>query len=283
MSYSVATFIKYLSLYSYLLLILSGCAATESKKLAMRQALVIGNSNYQVSPLENPKNDAQDMAASLEALGFDVTLLLDLDKHNLENKVEHFFKTRVTEQTQLFFYYAGHAIQQHDKNFLIPVNNQILPTTTFDSVSYNLEVLMSHLRKQNPDLSILVMDACRNNPYEGTNILPSSRSLANEFRGLKRSKGLAEVKAPANTLIAFATSPGNVAADGEGRNGTYTKYLLKNMTTPRVSVDRIFSQVRAQVINETQGKQIPWEHSSLYKYDFFLVKPETAPKIRATW
>lgn len=266
-----------------LVLLLIGCNSTTKKELNVRQALVIGNSNYQIAPLTNPKNDVEDMSFTLTKLGFDVTRLEDLKLSELKNEIDTFFRTRTNQNTQLFFYYAGHAIQQNDKNYLITVNNDIEQSTSLDNISISFDYVIDKVKMNNVDLSIMVLDACRNNPYSSAEFSSNGRALPESFRGLKRSQGLAQVFAPANTLIAFSTSPGNVAYDGSGRNGTYTKYLLEAMETPRVSIDRIFSQVRTYVINETQGKQIPWEHSSLYKYDFYLVQPDKKPKIKASW
>lgn len=265
------------------LLLLIGCNATQKQELNIRQALVIGNSSYQIAPLTNPVNDVEDMSVALSKLGFEVTRLENMELTQLRAQIDNFFKTRTTKNTQLFFYYAGHAIQQNDKNYLITIDNSIKSDTSLENISISLDYVIEQVKQNNIDLSIMVLDACRNNPYTSTELSSDGRALPQSFRGLKRNQGLAQVFAPANTLIAFSTSPGNVAYDGTGRNGTYTKYLLEAMATPRVSIDRIFNQIRANVINETEGKQVPWEHSSLYKYDFYLVQPDKKPKIKASW
>ena len=231
-----------------------------------RWGLVIGNSAYQadIGPLQNPVNDATDMAATLEALGFKVKLLLDATRPQMEAAVTAFSRQLRPGDIGLF-YFAGHGAQIEGTNYLIPIgaNVERAATTKVDAVS--AEQVLSSMTTAGSALNILILDACRNNPF-----------LARW--PVKVPPGLAPMQAARGSFIAYATSPGAVATDGTGRNGTYTKHLLRYLTTPDLPVEQMFKRVRVAVEGETGGAQTPWELSSLQGDFSFRPADSNSPK-----
>jgi formylglycine-generating enzyme required for sulfatase activity len=226
-----------------------------------RVALVIGNGAYKAAPLKNPVNDAKDIAAVLKQSGFKVTLKINVTKREMESSVRKFGKTLRNGGTGLF-YYAGHGMQLMGRNYLIPINALIESESDVEYESLDAGRVLGKMKDAGNDLNIVILDACRNNPF------------ARSFRS--STPGLARMDAPKGSLIAYATAPGSIAADGEGRNGVYTKYLLENMRKPGLTVERILKNVRFAVVKDTNSKQIPWEASSLMG-DFYF-NPEQGKK-----
>lgn len=221
-------------------------------------ALVIGNADYRTSPLKNPVNDAFDMAQTLRTLGFEVIHKEDADQRAIENAISEFGRQLRKQGGVGLFYFAGHGIQVNGRNYLIPIDAEIETESDVRFEAVDAGRVLGKMEDAGNDLNIVILDACRDNPF------------ARSFR--TSSKGLARMDAPKGSLIAYATAPGSVAADGEGRNGIYTKYLLKHMTTPGLKVEEVLKQVRVDVINETKEKQIPWESSSLTGEFYFALK-----------
>ncbi len=218
-----------------------------------RYALVIGNSNYKNIPqLSNPDNDAFDMKNSLEQLGFEVRYLLNARSRRVMVEAVRIFgdELRRSKNTVGLFFYAGHAMQIHGINYLIPVEAEIKGEVDVEYEALNVNYLLQTMDVAKNDMNIIIMDSCRNNPY--------SRG----FRGVN-DRGLAPMDSPTGSIIVFATAPGKTAADGIGRNGTFTKHLLKNIKVPDLSIEQMLKQVRIGVIDETHGTQTPWETSSL--------------------
>jgi hypothetical protein len=233
-----------------------GDAVNETK-----HALVIGNSHYDSVPLRNPVNDASDMASTLKRVGFDVDLKLDVDQVGMEDAIRS-FGDRLTEGGIGLFYYAGHGVQVDGENYLVPIGARIVEKKDIRYKAVHLGQVLDEFAEAKNRLNILVIDACRDNPFRG-------------FRGGDR--GLAETKAPTGTLVAYATSPGSVAADGSGRNGVYTSHLLETLQRPGLSIEQVFKQVRIGVVDETSGAQTPWESSSLTGDFFFVPGAPQAP------
>jgi hypothetical protein len=220
-----------------------------------RFALVIGNSDYEVAPLKNPLNDAQDMAQTLSGLGFEVIYKQNVGRDDMKRVIRSFGEKIRGGGTGLF-YYAGHGLQVKGLNYLVPVDAKLSSEGEVDYECIEVGFVLAQMEDARNDMNIIILDACRNNPF--------SRS----FRSM--SRGLAPVNAPRGTLIAYATGPGLVASDGDGRNGIYTQELLKNIRVPGLGVEEVFKRVRISVLNLTQSKQIPWESSSLTR-DFYFV------------
>jgi hypothetical protein len=227
-----------------------------------RIALIIGNSNYESAPLKNPRNDAQDMARSLKTVGFDVILELDADEKTMVSAIRDFGRKLRDKRGAGLFYFAGHGMQVAGENYLLPIGADILEEDeiAFESISVNR--VLEKIDRAGNRVNIIILDACRNNPFERS------------FRSATR--GLAVMQSPSGTLIAFATEPGSVAMDGDGRNGVYTQELLKQMKTPGLDVGRMFRRVRSGVMGATGEKQVPWETSSLIG-DFYFVPGKEPP------
>ena len=214
---------------------------------ASRTALVIGNSSYKSDPLKNPANDANDIAAILKTLGFDVVLRTNADKRSMVNGINLFAK-KLSRSEIGIFYFAGHGIQIDNINYLIPVNSKVESESDVEFEGINAGRILGKMKEAGNRLNIVVLDACRNNPF------------ARSFRSLV--KGLAKMDAPPGSIIAYATSPGSLAEDGSGRNGVYTGRLLKNLKNPSLGVQEVFNQTGLDVMEQTSNKQVPWISST---------------------
>lgn len=254
-----------------------------------RLALVIGNGDYnqngwltddRASPavreqgfapdLPNAPTDASDVAKALVRMGFATTLAVDADYRQMLTTMFEFERTilEAKEDAIVVVYYAGHALQVGGGNYLVPVGAKF-PDVDFDRLTgqqaelmlsqYALPLQTSLLgRLKNPSrrgLNLVVLDACRENPFE-------KRSIGRDVTGRSRSRGLGEVRIDLRrTAIAFATKPGDVADDGGGRNSPYTTALKSLIEQPGLSVIELLNQVHERVEADTNGKQVPWMNS----------------------
>ncbi len=233
------------------LLLLSSYAWAEK-----RVALVIGNSAYQHAPqLANPQNDASDMASKLTGLGFVVVTGHDLDLTGMRRSIREFVGKVEGADVALFFY-AGHGLQVNGGNYMIPVDAQLRSNNDLDFEALPIELVLSAMER-NAKVNLVFLDACRDNPLAAT----LARSLGT--RSMLVGRGLAKLDTGVGSLIAFATQPGNVALDGAGRNSPFTTALLKHLGTPGQSITDDLIAVRRTVLQVTDGKQIPWDSSSL--------------------
>jgi len=234
-----------------------------------RVALIIGNSDYQhTSVLPNPRNDAQDLAAALRRLQFDVTIGLDLDKRGMERSIRE-FTSRLGQADVALFFYAGHAVQVGEQNHLMPIDARLASEVDADFETIPLRLVLQHMERDRENKTSLVfLDACRDNPL--------AKNLARGMgtRSASVGQGLAEVKGGVGTLIGFSTQPGNVARDGAGRNSPYAEALLRQMEGTEGDINAVLINVRNQVLQTTGGRQVPWEHSSLTRQFHFR---QTAP------
>jgi len=245
------------SLFSVCLL--SACTTTPTQVFhgdPMQQALVIGNTQYQRNSLTNPVNDATDMANALKKQGFTVYLKNDLTRRQMEKAIRKFKKRLfVHEKSVGLFYFSGHGAQVEGKSYLIPVNNDEIEFD--DDVQWkavSVDKVLDQMQGTNNGLNIIILDACRNNPY-----------LSRPTRG-DGNDGLASIAPPEGVIIGYATAPGRTVPDfieGE-RNGLYTKYLLEAIK-PKRRIDDVFMQVYDAVRRESNGKQIPWYKASMTK------------------
>lgn len=228
-----------------------------------RMALVIGNSNYTVGPLKNPVNDAALMAETLRDAGFKVTHQEDLRYRELQRSVVIFGRElqAAGKDTVGLVFYAGHAVQADGENYVIPVDADIRDALDLEIQALPIDTLMRSLETAGNRLNIVVLDACRNNPFQAM-----SRS---------GSRGLAKIDAAHGTLLAYSTAPGDVASDGDTRNSPYTRALARAIRTPDLPVEQVFKQVRIEVMERTGERQIPWESSSLTgDFTFFEGEPD---------
>jgi len=243
-------------------LVFSLPALATEKIQGPRFALIIGNASYtNFPPLKNPVYDAKSVDQALRALGFKTQLLIDADQVSMEKSIEKFGETLKKGGVGLF-YYAGHGIQYKSQNYLIPANAKLKSSQNLRYKTVNLAQVLDVMDSASNDINIVIIDACRNNP------LPSEKRSA--------TRGLARVESPKGTLIAYATSPGKTAEDGNGKNGTYTKYLLKALKLKDIPIEITFRRVREGVDKETRGTQTPWESSSIV--GDFVINPSSPSK-----
>jgi hypothetical protein len=224
-------------------------AATEQ-----RTALVIGNSAYSSGPLKNPVNDATDMDAALQRLGFKVNLKKNANLETMEGAIED-FGNQLKRGGVGLFYYAGHGVQINGTNYLLPIGAKINKEADVKYQAVDANKILDEMATANNGLNIVMLDACRDNPF--------ARSFRNAARGLAIVSS-----APSGTFISYSTSPGNVARDGEGRNSPYTEALLKYIQEPGVTISDVFIDVRTKLKKETG--QVPWELSSLEGKFYFV-------------
>jgi uncharacterized caspase-like protein len=222
-----------------------------------RTALVVGNAAYRTDPLRNAVNDATDIAKGLRQLGFEVMELHDADHQRMEEGVEQFTRQLGRGGVGLF-YYSGHGVQVSGLNYLVPVDAKINRESDIKYQSVQVDWVLDRMRDAGNELNVIVLDACRNNPY--------ARS------GRNAQPGLAMMQAVSGSLIGYATSPGTTAEDGPGRNGTYTKHLLHFMQVPSLNAEQMFKEVRVAVAQETGKKQIPWVSTSILGDFYFAGK-----------
>ena len=220
-----------------------------------RVALVIGNGAYKhAAALGNPVNDAADVARELEGAGFTV-----IRRDNASLREMHLalreFGDKLTKTTTGVFYFAGHGVQVRGRNYLLPVDADIAREDEVAFSAMDLGAVMEKLDSARNPVNIVILDACRDNPFGG--------------RIQMSAKGLAQVEAPPGTLIAFATAPGSVAADGNGRNGLYTTHLLAAMRVPGQPIEDTLKTVRAAVRKGSANLQVPWESTSLESHFSF--------------
>lgn len=215
----------------------------------IKKALCIGNANYPGDPLRNPANDATDLTQRLEALGFACKLCTDATFRGMDEALKEFASELSGSEVGLFFF-AGHGMQIYGENYLTAVDTDFDSEPDAKYSSLPLNKVIDVLEKGDNATSIIILDACRNNPYE------------RRWRG-GQYLGLAPVYAPKGTIIAFATSPGQVASDGAAKNGAFTSALLNHISNQDLTIEDLFKRVRNTLSAATAGKQTSWEHTSL--------------------
>ncbi|HEU0201392.1 MAG TPA: caspase family protein [Burkholderiaceae bacterium] len=226
-----------------------------------RVALVIGNSAYKSAPLKNPVNDANAVADKLRQLGFTVIQRENTSLRDLIEALREFSLRAVQSSVRLVFY-AGHGIQAKGRNYLVPVDIDLQSEDEIPTKSADIGELIDRLSGIKHGINIVILDACRVNPFSaGVIVGPDGRRI--RFRGVSKS-GLAPLDAPMGTLVAFSTAPNGIALDSPAaKNSLYVKHLLTHLSTPGMPIELLFKKVRIGVAEETQRVQVPWESSSL--------------------
>ena len=217
-----------------------------------RVALLIGNNAYPSSPLRNAANDSRDLAAALRELGFKTIVKENTTRSEMIAALQEFGKALDGAEAALFFY-AGHAMQFKDRNYLIPIDAVMGSEDDVTFFSVEVGQVFDRMERARTRFNFVILDACRDNPFRDTFKVSAT--------------GLAQMSGPSGTLIAYATAPGATAADGFGRNGIYTGHILQNIKVPDMPVEVLFRKVREGVERDTKRLQTPWELSSI-KGDF---------------
>jgi TPR repeat protein len=237
-----------------LLLLVAFIISATSTEAGTRLALVIGNGNYKNVPaLENPANDAADLAKALRNVGFEVIEQQNASREAMTKALRD-FSARLRGTEVALFFYAGHGLQMNGENYLLPVDAdlQTPADVRFNTVDLaNIQQEMESSGRTN----IIILDACRNNPF-ADRLTQSGRAAPS--RGLGRIDASGE-----GSLIVYSTQPNNVALDGAGRNSPFTSALLKHVVTPGLEVRQMLSRVRGDVLAATERRQTPWDSSSL--------------------
>jgi hypothetical protein len=224
-----------------------------------RVALVIGNGNYaETTRLANPPHDAEDVAAALGRLGFEVFRVVDGDKATMERTIRSFGNGLAGAEVALFFY-AGHGLQVAGRNYLLPINARLVQEQDLLFEAIDVALPLSVMEQAGVRVKLVFLDACRDNPLARS----LARSLRSDGRSADIGRGLARIEGATGTLIAYATAPGDIAADGRGRNSPFTAGLLNWIDKPGLEVRAMLGRVRESVHKETNGRQVPWVNESL--------------------
>jgi tetratricopeptide (TPR) repeat protein len=229
-----------------------------------RYALVVGNSNYSkdIGILKNPVNDATDVATELRKSNFEVQLVTNCTYVQLREAMRKFHEKLTNgpqDQTVGLFYYAGHGVQYQDENYLVPVDADVKFEDDILRMCFPVQrMVLANMERSNSRMNIVILDACRNNPFPATN-----RSVG---------AGLAEMKRARGSFIAYATSPGSVASDGSGRNGLYTQELIKALRKPNLTIEQVFKDVRVNVLRLSGEKQYTWDSSNIIGEFYFKLQ-----------
>ncbi len=243
-----------------------GLGAAADAKAEPRIALVIGNAHYgnDLGTLPNPANDAKLMSATLKDLGFQVRTVIDGDQRMMKRAISDFGGdlTAAGQDAVGLFFYAGHGVQIAGANYLVPVKADIRREADAEIEAVDADWVLKQMQFAGNQVNIVILDACRNNPLSR-----STRSA---------EVGLAKMDAPTGSFIAYSTAPGDVAADGSGKNSPYTTALAAAMRQPGMALEETFRSVRVRVMSDTNKHQVPWESSSLTGAFYFV--PATASK-----
>ena len=231
-----------------------------------RLALIIGNGSYSSTILANPENDARAIRTALKEVGFTVLLYENLSQSKMKEAIDD-FGMRLKDYEVGLFFYAGHGIQAKGFNYLIPVDGKITNEQQVEYDCVRADRILSLMETSGTKVNIIILDACRNNPFEKS----WTRSAT--------APGLAFMSAPKGTLIAYATAPGSTASDGSGKNGLYTAAILESMKIPDITILQMFQHVRNIVAIKSQNQQMPWESTSLTGDFYFHPVKMAAPPV----
>lgn len=233
-------------------------ASIDNNEVKQRKiALVVGCGRYEHEGyLGNPLNDAIGVKESLESLGFDVMHIENPSLKDLKIGIDD-FGAELEKYNVGLFYFAGHGIQVKGLNYLVPADANLKNERTVEYDCVQVDRILSHMESAKTTVNLLILDACRNNPFE-----------RNWGRDLSQ-RGLAVMDAPKGSLIAYSTSPGKTASDGEGKNGLYTGELIAEIKSADLTVNQLFQKVRKSVMEKSKDKQVPWESTSLTA-DFYF-------------
>lgn len=255
---------RFLSCCFHLGFSLLGVSAVAQAPLPNRLAIVIGNASYQQSPLKNPLNDARAVSESLKRYGFEVHSYMDL-KSEQSGEIKQLIRERVAPYTTVIFYYAGHGIQIDGENLFPHVDANFGRLESIREQSIKLNEVLGAISTVKPKAAVVVLDACRDNPFE-------------KETGQSGNKGLARAVSPPASVIFYATRPGSTASDGSGSNGLFTDVFLKEMANPELPLELLFRRVSSAVYKASKGDQEPWVEGVI-REEVVLARPEAMPEI----
>ncbi|MGR9053934.1 MAG: SUMF1/EgtB/PvdO family nonheme iron enzyme, partial [Gammaproteobacteria bacterium] len=239
---------------------------------ADRYALIIGNSDYEeLEDLDNPGNDAEDMRRLLESRNFDVTVIKNADQRLMDDAIADFTYRLHSKKAVGLFFYAGHGVAIDGHNYLIPVDAKINNAADVKYKSIDAGRVMENMQGAGNDLNMMILDACRDNPFKG-----------DRFRGVGINQGLVEMEGAKGTLILYAASTGQKAADGQGKNGLFTSHLMEAIKTPGLNVYQAFTQTARKVYQATHEKQLPWLSGVLLNDVYFTIDAPNAKTVTVT-
>ena len=245
-------------LWAILSALLAGSVIAGQAMGETRIAMIVGNGDYSaVSSIDNPVGDANLMARTLEQQGFQVTLLINAGQLEMNRAIAQFgrdLRDAGPDATGLF-YYAGHGVQSFGSNYLVPVDASLTNAADLGLVAIPAETVLRQMSSARNKTNIVILDACRNNPFE------KIRDMGDN--------GLAEMKAPTGTFLAYSTAPGAVALDGVDGNSPFTQALAGEIEKPGLPIEQVFKQTRVSVLQQTGGAQTPWDASSLTSAFYF--------------
>ena len=221
------------------------CSASGAMQTEKRVGIVIGNTQYKTSPLTNPRNDAMAMSRFLRSQGFDVSEFLDLPTKQISD-LSDVVRRKVDSDTTLVVFYAGHGMQIEGRNYLPSPDASLTSLNALRAGSISLDDLLSTINSFKPRASVVILDACRDNPFAGGAVPKES------------PKGLARAIAPPGTVIFYATRPGSTASDGSGANGLFTEHLLREVKSTNQPLELVFRRVSNSVYKASRGEQEPW-------------------------
>jgi len=225
-------------------------------------ALVIGNSDYKEAPLKNPVHDAEDIASSLKKSGFQVIKLTNSTKAQIKAGVRK-FESQISKGHVGLFFFAGHGIQVNGENYIVPIGASIYKKYDIDDQCIKLSYILGAMEMAENKMNIIILDACRNNP----------------FRSYRSSmSGLSKMDAPTGSILIYSTAPGRAAEDGSGRNSTFTTSFLKYLKVPNISLTSMLMKVRKDVMIQSGNTQVPWESSSLTSDFYFNTNMKNNPE-----
>jgi hypothetical protein len=224
-----------------------------------RTALIIGNSNYSYAPLQNPVNDARDMADALRGAGFEVILKTESDQAGMKDAIRSFGSALKTKGGVGLLFFSGHGVQAGGENYLLPLGERPGSEAALKRGAVTAAEAVDSMSAARNPLNIVILDACRDYPFAGGS-----------------ARGLSRVDSSSNLFVSFATSPGEVALDGSGRNSPYTKHLKTAVGTSNLTLEDTFKRTLKGVYQETAGKQQPWISSSFF--GDFVFRPGSGPR-----
>ncbi len=220
-------------------------------------ALVIGCNEYEFAGhLSNPLNDANGINQNLSDLGFDVMNITNPNLKEMKIGIDN-FGIELEKYDVGLFYFAGHGVQVNGLNYLIPIDANLKNERTVEYDCVRVDRVLIHMEASKTDVNLIILVACRNNPFE--------RSWGRDLS----QRGLAVMEAPKGSLIAYSTSPGKTASDGDDKNGLYTGVLIKEIKSINISITQLFQKVRKGVMEKSKEEQVPWESTSLTA-DFYF-------------